>query len=340
MKLFRKIIFWTYLTIATVTLVVVIIYIINSYGRFSKETKFEATEHAFNKYFLRFNKIDTSFTSLFSVPPGIAVDFLNRSESRIGKSNFKSKAIQVSKAEIQKLDNLVKNWPLKFQEITKTHLLAIYIVDSARFNGLTQIINPSTDKFIIFLNSKLFHTAPNDWITFETTKCLKKEFHKDIRCSLFTEDQNVPIRTVEHILLHEYAHIFSFINHEAPLPDDWFRFKSGYFPLIETCFDGGYISYETKKEGLENLELLSARRQHDSEKLSLEEFNQLTKKLVNSEFPTNYSTKNASELVAEIFTMYIHHKYFKQTFSMNVGDGNQYIFGQNIDTSYVRKLLE
>jgi len=340
MKLFRKILFWIYLAIATAALVLVIIYFINSYGKFSKETKYEATENSFSKHFLNFNKVDTSFTSLFCVPPNIAVDFLNKSESRIGMSNFKSKAIQISKVEIQKLDSIVKNWPLKFQEISKHNLLAIYIVDSARFNGLTQIINPATDKFIIFLNSKLFHATPNEWITFETTKCLKQEFRNEIKFSLFTEDQNVPIKTVEHVLLHEYAHIFSFIKHEAPLPDDWFNSKSGYFPLIETCFDGGYISYERKKEGLEKFELLSDSRQDDAEKLNLEEFKELNKRLISSPFPTGYSTRNGSELVAEIFTLYIHQKYFKHTFTMTVGNEKPLIFAQKIDTVYVRKLLE
>ncbi|MBL0271534.1 MAG: hypothetical protein IPQ06_00320 [Chitinophagaceae bacterium] len=340
MKLFRKILFWLYLTVASVALVLVIIYLVNSYGRFSKEVKFGASEKSFSKHFLSFNKPDSSFSSLFSVPPDIAVDFLNRSESRLEIPHFKSQAIQISKDEIQKLDQLVKYWPPKFQNISKYNLLSIYIVDSARFNGLTQIIKPTDDKFIIFLNARLFHTTPNEWITFETTKCLKNEFRHKVKCSLFNEDQNIPIRTVEHVLLHEYAHIFSFISREAPLPDDWFSSKSGYFPLIETCFDGGYISYESKKEGLEKLELLSQNRHSDFEKLTLEEFKELNKRLVNSPFPTAYSTRNGSELVAELFTLYIHQMYFKQLFSMTVDDGNPFIFAQKIDTSYVGKLLE
>lgn len=340
MKLFRKIAFYLYLLVATLSLVLVIIYLINSYGRFSREANFEATNNSFNKYYLGFQKTDTSFTSLFTVPPDIAVDFINLSESQYGLSNIKSKAIQISRDEIQLLDKLVKNWPLKFQEITRHNLLAIYIVDSARFNGLTQIINPATDKFIIILNAKLFHTKPNEWITIEATKCLQKEFRDKIKYSLFSEDQNIPVRTVEHVLLHEYAHIFSFINHEAPLPGDWFSDKSGYFPLIESCYNGGYISYETKKEGLENLELLSKNSQDNPEKLTLEAFKELNKRLVNSPFPTGYSTKNGSELVAETFTLYIHQKYFNQVFSLAIEGESPIVFAQKIDTVYVGKLLK
>lgn len=340
MRLFRKIAFWIYLTLASVALVLVIIYLINSYGRFSKEAKFDATESSFSRHYLRFNKIDTTFSSLFSPPPDIAVDFLNRSESRNRMSNIKSDAIQISNEEIQKLDNLVNNWPSKFQEISKKNLLAIYVIDSARFNGLTQIINPSSDKFIIFLNAKLFHITPNEWITFETTKHLQKEFGSKIKCSLFSDDQNTPIRTVEHVLLHEYAHIFAFINQEAPLPDDWFSSKNGYFPLIESCYNGGYITYESKRKEFEGLESLSDIKENDAEKLSLDEFKELNSRLVNSPFPTGYSTKNGAELVAEIFTLYIHQKYLHQSFFMTVDDETTYVFAQKIDTIYVKNLLE
>lgn len=275
MKLFLKILFWFYFTLATAAFVLVIIYLISHYGPFVEKSKYEFQEKVFNNHFRYFNKPDTIFPALFDNNSEVAVDYLNLSESYLHEFKFKAQAVQISKQDISKLESLVSKWPSKFQEITKYNLLAIYIVDSARFSGLTQIINQSDNRFIIFLDSRLFHTPPNEWITLNTTRCLKDEFKHHIKCSLFSKEQNIPIRTVEHVLLHEYAHIFSFINNEAPLPDGRFSSKKGYFPLIETCFDGGYIDYESRKEGLDGLELLSPDKYGNSKKLDLAEFKKL-----------------------------------------------------------------
>lgn len=340
MKLFLKILFWVYFTLATTAFVLVIIYLVSHYRPFVKKSKYEFQERVFNSHFRYFNKPDTTFSSLFDINSEIAVDYLNKSESYLKDFKFKAQAIQISKLDISKLDSLISKWPSKFQEITKYNLLAIFVVDSARFNGLTQIINQSDNRFIIFLNSRLFHTPPNEWIKLQSTKCLKEEFKHHIKCRLFTEEQNTPIRTVEHVLLHEYAHIFSFINNEAPLPDGWFNSKKGYFPLIETCFDGGYVDYESKKEGLDGLELLSHDEDSNSEKLDIAKFKKLNKGLISSQFPTGYSTKNSSELVAELLTYYIHQKYLHQSFFMTFDDIDTITFAQKIDTQYLRKLLD
>lgn len=234
----------------------------------------------------------------------------------------------------------MKFWPAKFRDLHKEHILAIYIVDTARFNGLTQIIGTNDDRYIIYLNRALFRTTPNDWITRETTLCLKDEFRPQVKAFLFPADQNIQIKTVEHVLLHEYAHIFSFINREAPLPDQRFSYKQGYFPLIETGFTSGKISYEWTHEGLGNLQLLSSRASDHIQKIDLAEFRQLNNTLVQSSFPTGYSTRNSTELVAEFFTIYIHQQYLHQQFYMTFNNRDTLFFGRQMDEGYMRGLLE
>ena len=127
-------------------------------------------------------------------------------------------------------------------------------MDSARFNGLTQIINPATDKSHYYFKCQIV-SYKTKWMDYNwSNQVPQKEFRKDkIKYSLFSEDQNIPVRTVEHVLLHEYAHIFSFINHEAPLPGDCSVIKAGNVSWLEFVIMAA-IFHETKKEGLENLE--------------------------------------------------------------------------------------
>lgn len=340
MKPFLRILFWVYFGIASLALILVIVYLIRGYQNFKEERNFESGEQSFIRYFIRFPKTDTSFAGLFNQPSEQAIDYLNNTESYYQFSTIRSKSAPISDQDIRQLDSLMQYWPARFRELHREHILAIYIVDTARFNGLTQIIGTNDDRYIIYLNRALFNLKPNDWITRETTLCLQDEYRPQVKACLFPEGQNIPIKTVEHVLLHEYAHVFSFIHHEAPTPDQRFTNKQGYFPLIETGFSSGKIMYEWSQQGLGNLQLLSSRATDPIQKIDLAEFQQLNKTLVQSPFPTGYSTRNSDEMVAELFTQFIHQRYLGQQFYMIFNNQDTLFFAKQMDEGYMKGVLE
>jgi hypothetical protein len=68
MKRFRKILFCLYFTIASVVLILVIIYNIRHYHIFKEEHRFESDEYSFVEYYLNFSNPETGFVPLFSIP--------------------------------------------------------------------------------------------------------------------------------------------------------------------------------------------------------------------------------------------------------------------------------
>lgn len=340
MKPILRILFWVYFGIASLALILVIIYLIRGYQNFKGERNFESGEQSFIRYFSRFPKTDTSFAGLFNQPSEQAINYLNSTESYYQYSTIRSKSAPISDQDIKQLDSLMQYWPARFREMHREHILAIYIVDTARFNGLTQIIGTNDDRYIIYLNRALFNAKPNDWITRETTLCLQDEYRPQVKACLFPEGQNIPVKTVEHVLLHEYAHVFSFIKKEAPSPDQRFTNKQGCFPLIETGFSSGKIMYEWSQEGLGNLQLLSSRATDPIQKIDLAEFRKLNKTLVQSPFPTGYSTRNSDEMVAELFTQFIHQRYLSQQFYMTFNNRDTLFFARQMDEGYMKRLLE
>ena len=340
MKLFSKILFWVYFTIASAALVVVVVYLISHYRSFEKEFRYQSQLKDFSKYFLYLEKTDSTFTSLFNVNTSQAVDFLNRSESFFDHIDYKSSSVQINTIDLANLDSLFRKWPKRYQDIVKGNLLGIYILDTARFNGLTQIIPSSNNRFIIYLNSKLFKQRPNTWITNESTMCLKNEFKSRVRYELYSERENISIKTVEHVLIHEFSHIISLLDADAPLPDGSFIEKHGYYPLIESCFDGGLIKYNSLKPALSKFAILSNKDLDTDLKLDINEFKELNKALSLSPFPTPYSTRNATELVAESLTLYIHQYYQHNKFLIIFDNSDTTYFAQKIDTAYAKNILK
>lgn len=340
MKLIPKILFWTYFTIASAALVVVILYLINHYRPFAAEFRYQSQLKEFNRYYLLHERTDSTFSSLFNDNPNQAIDFLNRSESYFKHTNLKSKAVNINPIDLANLESLFRTWPEKYKNIVKENLLGIYILDTARFNGLTQIIPSRDDRFIIYLNAQLFKQVPNSWITNECTKNLKHEFKSRVKYELFTGRDNIPIKTVEHVLIHEFSHIISFIDHEAPLPDGSFNKKKGYFPLIESCFDNGYISYDYIKPEVRRFSKLSNSGSNISDQLDFDEFKNLTQALSLTSFPTPYSISNSIELVAESLTTYVHQYYHNNKFKVIFDNSDTVFLGQRMDTAYIRSILK
>ncbi len=340
MKPLFRVLFWVYFGIASLALILVIIYMVRGFQNFKEERNFESGEQSFIRYFNSFPKTDSSFGGLFNHPSEQAIDYLNSAESYYGYSSLRSKPASISSQELRQLDSLMQYWPAKFRELHQKHILAIFIVDTARFNGLTQVIGKAGDRYIIYLNRALFSSKPNDWITRETTLCLQDEYRPHVKACLFPEGQNIPIKTVEHVLLHEYAHVFSYIHNEAPLPNQSFSNKQGYFPLIETGFSSGKIMYEWSQQGLGNLQILSSRPIDHIQKIDLTAFRQLNKSLVQSPFPTGYSTRSSDEMVAELFTQFIHQQYLGQQFYMTFNNRDTLFFGRLMDEGYMKRALE
>ena len=339
MRIFTKILFWTYFLIATLSFIAVIIYSINNFPQYLDKERYKSKLSRFEKYFQTYAKNDSTFYSLFNNSSQIVLDFINESEKFNENINYTSTLIKIDNNNLRGLDSLFKKWPTKYQEIAKDNLFGIFILDSTRFSGLTQIIQSTGDKFIIFLKAKLFNQTPNDWITENSTLSLKDEYKSQVKCILFDKSQNIPIKTVEHVLLHEFSHVFSFLYHEAPLPNGEFKGKKGFYPLIESCFEGGYISYEMQKSGLENFAILSKQNLLNSQKLEFEKFKELNKILSNSFYPTPYSAKDGIELVAENLTFYIHQNYLNQQYLMVFDKKDTIYFGKHIDHNYIDKII-
>ena len=51
-------------------------------------------------------------------------------------------------------------------------------------------------------------------------------------------------------------------------------------------------------------------------------------------------TRNSTELVAELFTMYIHQQYLHQQFYMTFNNSDTLYFGRQMDERYMRGVLE
>ena len=69
MKPFLRVLFWVYFGIASLALILVIIYLVRGFQNFKEERNFESREQSFIRYFNSFPKTDSSFGGLFNILP-------------------------------------------------------------------------------------------------------------------------------------------------------------------------------------------------------------------------------------------------------------------------------
>lgn len=199
--------------------------------------------------------------------------------------------------------------PEKIQACVLENVFAVYFVDGMRYGGLTQPVFDESGKqyCILFLNSNTFQISLDSWLEYRDN-------------SIFTEtdDQNKikvlcsnDYQAFLHVLFHETAHVYDYINDIAPFRDEHVAKEK-----TDSIFFSSWKSYFSPVKKYDNKLLKTFGFYDFGERIPVENARNLVNFLSTATFSSLYGAKNIQDCFAETITFYCFAKKFNINYEL------------------------
>jgi len=200
---------------------------------------------------------------------------------------------------LNKLYQAIELWPLIYKDYLWDKVARIYIVDGLFSSGMARYIEKGNAHFIL-INRKLLSLKPNDWATQTEESCF---YYNNLSDRLFVEieQKTDSYLTLENVLIHELGHVIA-IDEEIT-PDYIPRKLGGNYPFFKDAFYSD-INKMHRKPNNKIINLTYYARQKD--KVTFDDYYNLSKELKNTDYPTIYGISNQDEYFAEYFYLFFH----------------------------------
>ncbi|MEQ9220293.1 MAG: hypothetical protein RLO17_19730 [Cyclobacteriaceae bacterium] len=203
----------------------------------------------------------------------------------------------------ERFKTLYESWPDKLKYYAENLIYKVYVVDGLPSSGQIVSINDRSGFIILISESKML-MKPNDWAT-SVEELNFNPIVDNLSFRVIMEDSDDPILTFENILIHEIGHAVGVATELTPDFTNRGLLKTS-FPFYEETYDEFVIRFKKKNK---NEQLYARLHYYDTthfQKLDFSEYKELLVNLEETSFPTTYSSRNHSELFAEMFYSYVH----------------------------------
>ncbi len=198
--------------------------------------------------------------------------------------------------------------PPKLQSIVLENVYAIYFVDEMWYGGQTKLIFDENNRpyCVFFFNANTFYWSMSEWLSYRDNTIFS---NTDDENRLFVECSD-EFAEFFHILIHESAHVYDFINKVTPGNCDKNRAENT---------DEGNLYYSVWKNRLEPLEQYRNKKFEKTgfyeygEKLSVSDGKEIVDYLKSSPFSTLYAAKNWQDDFADTLTFW----YLREKFGID-----------------------
>lgn len=196
--------------------------------------------------------------------------------------------------------------PPKMQSCFKENVYAIYFIDGMWYGGLTDFIFDENQKIycVMYLNADVFKETLSDW------------FEKRDNTIFTQTDENNKVKTecsddykgLLHVLLHETAHVYDYVNQITPYMD----FFDGQKKSDSVYYNFWANKYQPVKK-YNHKDLSAFSYYYFGNQIPLKNAKGLINYLSKTPFSTLYGAKNFQDDFAETVTFY----YLKKVFGIN-----------------------
>ena len=264
--------------------------------------------------------IDTSFKNrIVSCNEKYILDFITL-EKQLQNKDVKISAGSINADLINQFGKLYEKWPEGLRKFSEKYILNVFIVKNLGSSGYTFTADDSS--FIIFIDESVLNERPNDFNRTENN-CIQFEGTPFLINHVIEEDlNNLPVYTLENILIHEIGHCVGIVkgltptfDRRIPLPNELNFYKG--------CYEVNFIELKELNPYRDKFNKL--KYYSNDKKMNCEEYLVVLDDLKNSPFPTTYSTQGQLEFFAEYFYSYIHCIIQKRPFEYRVFNNNKLI---------------
>jgi hypothetical protein len=208
----------------------------------------------------------------------------------------------IDPALVQSFDSLYRTWPDGLIRFTERHVRHIYIVKGLRSSALALAHNDSC--FTIVVDERVLHQTPNQWLSDrEKTILHTDDTPYTLHHVLEKEDRNLPVYTLESLLIHEIGHCIGAYTGFTRSFTGGLQI-SGNLMFMDEVFEMRGMRMAMRPHMRQRFPQLVYYR--PEERIAPEDYIDLLKQLENSPFPSPYGTVNDLEFFAEWFHGYVH----------------------------------
>ena len=197
-------------------------------------------------------------------------------------------------------DNL-KRIPNHILENINERFIGIFLTENIASTGLVDTIFDDNRQpyYIMLLNVNKIKKKTNEWVNYRARSAFPEKFRKSINISMDKDDAK---NTLFVILLHEFAHVYSYVNHILPIENYSNNRAPKAYPFIDISWDfnGRGVAYYKKGQMFAQLDYYKKIVDPESLAHPIKFYQELGK----TNFTTLYSTYDFQEDFAEAFTLY------------------------------------
>jgi len=230
-----------------------------------------------------------------------------RSENNIREENYDA----FSRITIQDLQRVFKNLPQALQKFLSKNVEKFIIVDDLGVSQFAHQIS-GTDKFLIFLDSKINSLGINDWYKHREYSALQK-MKSDIVMVPYLSHKNLQSDTLQFVFSQSTALILS--NDESLFPQNLESIKSfseDSFISESWTIENGVISSKWQKY-LSEIKFISFYGQ-SSRTINFDKVYEFYQLLDRTNFVNLYASSSPLRDFIESVAVYIHYKYLNKPF--------------------------